>query len=144
MTFCQKYIIFVSMKDRYKIPSSCVYNINYHLVWCPKYRKPVLVDKVAKDIKPLIEQKAKELDVEISGFEITPTHVHLFISAKPTLPVHFIVQQFKRFTSHILRNKYEHLKKKLPTLWSRSYFVGTAGFVSDTVIKNYIASQKGK
>lgn len=132
------------MKDRYKISAGCVYNINYHLVWCPKYRKAVLVNDVAKDLKVLIEQKAKELDIEIGGLEIMPDHIHLFISAKPTLPIHYIVQQFKGFTSHELRNKYEHLKKKLPTLWSRSYYVGTAGFVSDTVIKNYIAQQKGK
>jgi REP element-mobilizing transposase RayT len=82
------------MNDRYKISPGCVYNINYHLVWCPKYRKPVLT--------------------------------------------------VKGYTSHELRNKYEHLRKKLPTLWSRSYYVGTAGFVSDTVIKNYIANQNGK
>lgn len=132
------------MKDRYKISAGCVYNINYHLVWCPKYRKAVLINSVAKDLKILIEQKAKELNVEIGGFEIMPDHIHLFVSAKPTLPIHFIVQQFKGFTSHELRNKYEHLKRKLPTLWSRSYYVGTAGFVSDSVIKNYIAHQKGK
>jgi putative transposase len=132
------------MKDRYKISAGCVYNINYHLVWCPKYRKPVLTNGVADDLKMLIEKKAKELDVEIGGLEIMPDHIHLSVSAKPTLAIHFIVQQFKGFTSHELRNKYEHLRKKLPTLWSRSYYVGTAGFISDTVIRNYIANQKGK
>jgi len=132
------------MKDRYKISAGCVYNISYHIVWCPKYRKAVLTDEVAEDLKILIKQKAKELDIEIGGLEVMPDHIHLFISAKPTLPIHFIVQQFKGFTSHELRNKYEHLRKKLPTLWSRSYYAGTAGFVSDTVIKNYIAHQKGK
>lgn len=132
------------MNDRYKISPGCVYNINYHLVWCPKYRKSVLTGSVASDFKGLIERKAEELDIEIGGFEIMPDHVHLFISARPTLPVHYIIQQFKGYTSHELRNKYEHLRKKLPTLWSRSYYVGTAGFVSDTVIKNYIANQKGK
>lgn len=132
------------MKDRYKISNGCVYNINYHLVWCPKYRKAVLIGDVARDVKLLIEAKAKELGVEIGGLEVMPDHIHLFISCKPTLPIHFIVQQFKGVTSHELRNKYEHLRKKLPTLWSRSYYVGTAGFVSDTVIKNYIAHQKGK
>jgi len=132
------------MKNRYKISAGCVYNINYHLVWCPKYRKAVLIDIVAKDLKLCIEKKAKELNIEIGGLEIMPDHIHLFISTKPIFPVHYIVQQFKGFTSHELRNKYEHLRKKLPTLWSRSYYVGTAGFVSDSVIKNYIAHQKGK
>jgi len=71
-------------------------------------------------------------------------HVHIFVSCKPTLPIHYIVQQFKGFTSHYLRGKYEHLRRKLPTLWSRSYYVGTIGCVSDTVVRNYIANQKGK
>jgi putative transposase len=132
------------MKNRYKISAGCVYNINYHIVWCPKYRKSVLIDAVAEDLKTLIEKKAKDIDIEIGGLKIMPDHVHLFISAKPTLPIHYIIQQFKGFTSHELRNKYEHLKRKLPTLWSRSYYAGTTGFVNDTIIKNYIAYQKGK
>lgn len=131
-------------KQRYKISAGCVYNINYHLVWCPKYRKPILVNNVAEDLESLINQKAKELDVEIGGMEVMPDHVHLFISAKPTYPPHQIVGQFKGYTSHVLRRKYEHLGRKLPTLWSRSYYIGTAGFVSPTVIQNYIAQQKGK
>ncbi len=132
------------MDTRYKLSAGCVYNVNYHLVWCPKYRKAVLVDSVAADLKTLIEEVAKKHEIEIGGMEIMPDHIHLFVSANPTLSIHYIVQQFKGVTSHELRGKYEHLRKKLPTLWSRSYYVGTAGFVSDTVIKNYIAHQKGK
>ena len=131
-------------KERYKISAGCVYNINYHIVWCPKYRKRVLIDNVARDLKILIEQKAQELDIPIGGLEIMPDHIHLFISAKPIHPVHQIVQHFKGYTSHELRSKYEHLRKKLPTLWSRSYYVETAGFVSQTAIQNYVAHQKGK
>lgn len=132
------------MKDRYKVSAGCVYNVNYHIVWCPKYRKSVLIDNVAKDLEQLIREKAKEIDMTIEALEIMPDHIHIFVSSKPTLPIHYIIQQLKGFTSHELRNKYEHLKKKLPTLWSRSYYVGTIGFVSDTVVKNYIANQKGK
>ena len=132
------------MDNRYKISAGCVYNVNYHLVWCPKYRKQVLINGIKDDLKRLIEEKAKELNIEIGGFEIMPDHVHLFISAKSTLPIHYIVQQIKGYTSHELRGKYEHLRKKLQTLWPRSYYVGTVGFVSDTVVKNYIANQKGK
>lgn len=129
---------------RYKISAGCVYNVNYHIVWCPKYRKSVLVNDVAKELEYLLYQKAGQLNMKIEALEIMPDHIHIFVSSVPTLPVHYIVQQLKGFTSHELRNKYEHLRKKLPTLWSRSYYVGTVGFVSDTVIKNYIANQKGK
>ena len=104
----------------------------------------MLIDNVAKDLEQLIREKAKEIDMTIEALEIMPDHIHIFVSSKPTLPIHYIIQQLKGFTSHELRNKYEHLKKKLPTLWSRSYYVGTIGFVSDTVVKNYIANQKGK
>jgi len=120
------------IKQRYKISAGCVYNVNYHLVWCSKYRKAVLVDDVAKDLESLIKQKARELDVEIGGLEIMPDHVHLFVSAKPIYPPHQIVGQFKGYTSHVLRRKYEHLRRKLPTFWFRSYYIGTAGFVSQT------------
>lgn len=131
-------------EQRYKLSAGCVYNINYHIVWCPKYRKSVLVDDVAKDLALLLHQKAEQLNMKIEALEVMPDHVHLFVSSVPTLPIHYIVQQFKGFTSHELRGKYEHLRKKLPTLWSRSYYVGTIGCVSDTVVKNYIAHQKGK
>jgi len=129
---------------RYKISAGCVYNINYHIVWCPKYRKSVLIDDVAKDLESLLYQKAEEINMKIEALEIMPDHVHVFVSSIPILPIHHIVQQLKGFTSHVLREKYEHLRRKLPTLWSRSYYVGTIGFVSDTVVKNYIANQKGK
>lgn len=132
------------MKDRYKVSAGCVYNINYHIVWCPKYRKSVLVGDVAKNLELLLYQKAEQLNMKIEALEIMPDHVHVFVSSIPTLPIHYIVQQLKGFTSHELRGRYEHLRKKLPTLWSRSYYAGTVGFVSDTVVKNYIANQKGK
>lgn len=132
------------VNNRYKISAGCVYNINYHIVWCPKYRKSVLIGEVAKDLEIFLYQKAEQIDMKIESLEIMPDHVHMFVSSIPTLPIHYIVQQLKGFTSHELRGKYEHLRKKLPTLWSRSYYVGTIGFVSDTVVKNYIANQKGK
>ena len=131
-------------KERYKISAGAVYNVNYHVVWCPKYRKAVLIDNVAKDLDALIRQKAEEIGISIEAMEIMPDHIHMFVSSKPTIPIHHIVRQLKGFTSHELRNKYDHLRTKLPTLWSRSYYVGTVGFVSETVVKNYIANQKGK
>ena len=128
----------------YKLSSGCVYNIAYHIVWCPKYRKPILVDSVAEDIKNLLFQKAKEIDVVIEALEVMPDHIHLFVSCKPIMLIHHIVQQFKGYTSHEIRSKYMDIKRKLPTLWSRSYYVGTIGFVSETTVRNYIAQQKGK
>ena len=127
---------------RYRINAGSVFSLKYHLVWCPKYRRPVLVGKVAKDLQDLLYQKAKELDVEIKALEIQPDHVHLFIQSDPTEAPQRLANQFKGFTSRILRQKYAHLRSRLPSLWSRSYYVGTIGHVSEEAVKRYIEAQK--
>ncbi len=129
---------------RYRRSSGCVYNLHLHFVWCPKYRKQVLTGAVSERLRTLLELKAAELDTEIVGLEIMPDHVHLFVSVPPTdAPQHF-ANQFKGYTSRVLREEFPHLKSSLPSLWSRSYYVGSAGNVSSDVIERYIASQKGR
>lgn len=129
---------------RYRRNAGSVFSLKYHFVWCPKYRRPVLIGEVAKDLKDLLHQKAKELDVEIEALEIKPDHVHLFVSSDPTEAPQRLANQFKGFTSRILRQKYAHLRSRLPSLWSRSYYVGTIGHVSEETVKRYIEAQKGK
>ncbi len=120
-----------------------VFNIKFHVVWCPKYRLKVLVNKVEKRLRQLLYQKAKELTVEIETIEIMPDHVHLFISCNRTdLSPNKIAAQFKGFTSRILRQEFSHLTTRMPTLWSRSYYVGTIGHVSESTVKKYIEEQK--
>ena len=129
-------------KSRYRKTAGSVSNLNYHFVWCPKYRKPVLVDGVAKRLKALLYEKAEALGVKVGGLEIMPDHVHMFITASPTdAPQHFI-NQFKGYTSRVLRQEFRHLRSRLPCLWSRSYYVGAAGNISADVIQRYIESQK--
>ena len=129
-------------KTRYRRSAGCVYSLKYHLVWCPKYRKNVLVGQVADDLRDLLFQKAKEMDVEIEALEIMPDHVHLFISCSPTdAPQHF-ANQFKGFTSRVLREKYPHLRSRIPSLWSRSYYIGSVGSVSEETVIKYIENQK--
>lgn len=130
--------------ERYRRNAGCVFSPKYHLVWCPKYRKPVLAGSVAKDLRALLAQKARELDVTIEALEIMPDHVHLFISADPTDAPQRLANQFKGFTSRMLRQKYSHLRSRLPTLWSRSYYIGSIGQVSEQTVKHYIESQKGR
>jgi len=118
-----------------------VFNINYHLVWCTKYRRLVLVDLIASDLKRLFNDKAKELEVQIGAMEVMEDHVHLFVSSAPKLSPHKIVQSFKGATSNFLREKYPQLQK-LPSLWGSSYFCGSVGSVSESVVKSYIQNQK--
>ena len=128
---------------QYKVSKTCVYNINYHFVWSPKYRRPCLVGNIADDLKKLIRAKAEERDIKIEALEVMPDHVHVFVSAKPSLSPHLIVKYFKGVGSLALREKYPQLKK-MTSLWSRSYYCGTVGSVSDSVVRSYIENQKGK
>ena len=119
-----------------------VYALKYHLVWCPKYRRKVLVGAVEQDLRALLQQKAEQLNVRIEALEVMPDQVHLFISAPPTEAPHRLANQFKGFTSRMLRRKYPELRSRLPSLWSRSYYIGTLGHVSEKTVKAYIEAQQ--
>jgi len=120
-----------------------VYLLNYHLVWCPKRRRQILVGSVKEKLFSIIQDVAKEKDFEILALEIMPDHIHLFVSSKPSLPIHSIVKAIKGRSSFILRKKFKHLLK-IPSLWTHSYFISTAGNVSSTMIKKYIEEQSKK
>ncbi len=127
----------------YKHSKHHVYLINYHLIWCPKRRRPVLVGKVKSRLIQIIRDKARQIGVELIAFEIMPDHVHLFVSAYPTIPVHKVAKEFKGVSSNILRKEFPHLLK-LPSLWTHSYFASTAGNISNETIKKYIEAQSKK
>ena len=102
----------------------------------------MLVGPVAERLNVLIHEKANEIGAIIEASEIMPDHVHIFVSVPPTNAPQYFVNQFKGYTSRILRSEFAHLKSRLPCLWSRSYYVGSAGNVSAEAIQRYIASQK--
>ena len=128
--------------NKYRRDEHRVYLIIYHLAWTPKRRKPVLVGDVAKDCRILIENTCEQYGWRIIELAIQPDYVHLFIEVFPTTPAYEVVKQCKGITSHELRKKYPSLRK-LPSLWTRSYFAATAGNVSAETIKRYIEEQKG-
>jgi len=119
-----------------------VFLIQYHLVWCPKRKKPVLVGKIKERLEQIIYQVADELGIKILELTINPDHIHLFISAYPTISVHKIVRRIKSRSSNILRKEFPELLK-LPSLWTHSYYVSTIGTVSKETIEKYIEAQKG-
>ena len=132
------------MEGRYAKNAGAVFSLKYHIVWCPKYRRPVLTAEVESRLRQLLAEKAAELDMTIHALEVMPDHVHLFVEADPTLSVAEIVNRFKGYTSRVLRQEFAMLRSRLPTLWSRSYYCGTVGAVSEATVKRYIANQKGK
>lgn len=132
------------MRTRWQTNKGSVYNVAYHIIWCPKYRRAILVDGVAERLKTLLYEQASKFGWIIESMEVMPDHVHLFIKANPIDPIARIVAQLKGYTSHVLRAEFIHLKSKLPTLWTRSYYVETIGHISEDVIKRYIEDQKNK
>ena len=131
-------------RNEYAQNAGAVYSLKYHLVWCPKYRRPVLVGKIADRLKSLLEEKASELKARIHALEVMSDHVHLFLETDPTKAPAHIAAQFKGYTSNVLRREFPELRSRLPTLWSRSYFIGTVGSVTAKAVQHYIESQKGK
>ncbi|MFF2530716.1 IS200/IS605 family transposase [Brevibacillus sp. NPDC058079] len=119
-----------------------VFDCKYHVVFCPKYRKKVLKEPVDIRLKELFLEKAVELRAEVVEMEIMPDHVHLLIKCDPQFGIHRVVKQLNGYTSRVLRMEFRHLKSRLPSLWTNSYFVATVGTVQLDVIKKYIESQK--
>lgn len=127
---------------RWTTSNKAVFNIGYHLIWCPKYRRKVLVGQVETRLKELLFEKANMCGLSIEKMEIMPDHVHIFVKTNPTNPPHWIVQQLKGYTSRILRLEFPQLRTRLPTLWSRSYYCESVGHISEDVVKKYIQEQK--
>ena len=127
--------------------SSAVYNINYHLVWCPKYRKPILEKQEVKEfLEDQVHTIAETKDYRVLALEIQPDHIHLFVSTPPFDSPTEIVKVFKGVTALRLFKKFPELRNMYwkGKLWSPSYYVGTAGHVSSETIQRYIEEQKGQ
>ena len=133
----------MSAQPRYRTNAGAVFSLKYHLVWCPKYRRKVLVSPVDDRLKELLVETAEEHGMTVHSMEVMPDHVHLFVEADPTLSVAEIVNRFKGRSSRILRQEFASLRTRLPTLWSRSYYAGSVGAVSEGVVRRYIEAQKG-
>jgi len=127
---------------RWKKSKTTTYNINYHIIWCVKYRRKLLTDYVDIRLKELILEKSKEIDIIIKKMETDKDHIHLFIKANPTQAIHWIVQQLKGYTSRILRKELSIVRTRVPSLWTRSYYVETIGHISEKTILKYIEEQR--
>jgi len=127
------------------------HNINYHIVWIPKYRRVVLEGRVKEVLEDIIRGQCKELGLDCLALEVMPDHLHLFVGAKPTHTPFEIVKQLKGNTSIQLRRCFPNLKylykpyrKQFQSLWARGYYCGSAGHVSQDSVKRYILEQDGK
>ena len=129
------------MKNEYRHTNTTVSLINYHFVFCPRYRRKIfLIQRVEERFKALIDEKCKELNIKIIAIECDKDHVHIFLNCIPTQSPADIMQYIKGYTSKILRKEFEQLAK-MPSLWTRSFFVSTAGNVCSETIKKYVENQ---
>ena len=126
----------------YRSNSSIVCSCKYHVVFCPKYRRSVLVDGVDERFKQMARQVADDLHFEIIEMEAMPDHVHMLLEADPQLGIHKAVKRIKGRTSHDLREEFPWLKRRIPSLWTNSHFVSTVGGAPLSIVKQYIESQK--
>ncbi len=122
------------------------YQIAYHFVWIPKYRRKVIVGEVESSLKGLIHECAEKYGWKILALETDRDHVHCFVSAPPKWAPTTIVMHLKGYTSRALREQFPSLKRKCgkDQLWTQAYYVGTAGSVSQETIMRYISECQGK
>ena len=129
--------------ENYRKSSHCTYDIKYHIVWITKYRKPVIVGKIAHRTRELIRMVCTTNDVEIIAGHVGKDHIHLLVSVPPHLSASKLVQYIKGNTSRKLQMEYKELNKQFwgQHLWARGYFVASSGNVTDEVIAQYIRDQ---
>ena len=126
----------------YRSNNNVVYSCKYHVVFCPKYRRRVLVDGVDERFREIAQQVADEMRFDIIEMEVMPDHVHMLLEVDPQLGIHKAVKRIKGRTSHDLREEFPWLKRRIPSLWTNSHFVSTVGGAPLSIVKQYIESQK--
>ena len=127
---------------KYKTDNHLVYSCQYHVIFCPKYRRSVLVDGIDKRLKELIMSKELEYGYEVLDMEVMSDHVHLILDVNPKIGIFTVVSRIKGYTSHELRQEFPALTRRLPTLWTQSKFISSVGAVTLEVVKKYIEEQK--
>jgi putative transposase len=134
----------VPPKPQYKSNRNVVYSCKYHVVFCPKYRRKVLDDAISARLKEIIHEVAAETECEVIELEVMPEHVHLLCEVDPQFGIAKFVRLIKGRSSHVLRTEFPRLKRRLPTLWTNSWFCSTVGGAPLAIVKQYIENQKNR
>jgi len=130
------------MEITYKTNRNISYSCKYHIVWCPKYRKKVLVGEVENRLKEITKIICTEAGVELIEMECDKDHIHILVEVDPQYGVHRLVKLIKGRSAFLLRKEFLFLKKTMPCMWTNSYFVSTVGGAPLRVVKQYIENQK--
>jgi putative transposase len=130
----------VFMGQTYRRKETCVFLMNYHVVFCPKRRRKVLMGPIRERLMQIIQETAPDLECDLLALEVMPDHVHIFLSATPQWAPNQLVGRIKGKSARLLRQEFS-LLQRMPSVWTRSYFISTAGNVSSETIARYIAEQ---
>ena len=133
--------------EKYNHADHCVFLIQYHIVWCPKFRYNVLKPPVDAKLKEILLKICKEYGYEMKALEVMPDHIHLFVSTPQTQAPYTIVQRLKSRSAVMLFRAFPNLKKfygRCGSMWSRGYFISSIGIISEEAVRKYIAEQKTK
>lgn len=114
----------------------------FHVVWCPKYRRPVIGGGMEERLKELIREVVDDKGAWLVEMETMPDHVRLLVEVDPQLGIHRLVKAIKGRSSRVLREEFPWLRSRLPTLWTNSYFVATVGGAPWEAIRRYVERQK--
>lgn len=127
-----------------KTNNNVVYNCKYHIIWCVKYRKPILNGDLEKRLKQIVKQVCLKRKSELIEMECDEDHIHILVEVDPQYGIHRLVKEIKGLSSYLLRKEFKIARTRVPSLWTNSYFCSTVGSVSLEVVKKYIEEQKLK
>lgn len=130
----------------YKANSHSKHDLKVHLIWIPKYRKKVLLGKVAERARDLLRRICIEHEVNIISGKIASDHVHVFVSYRPQVCISKLVQYLKGTSSRMLLQEFAHLRKQFwgRHFWGRGYMAVSSGNITDEMIQDYIENQEGE
>ncbi len=126
----------------YRTNKNITFLCTYHVVWCPKYRRPVLDDEVANSLKEIIRDVCAKTKSDLIELEVMPDHVHILVGCDPQYGIHKLIKLIKGTSSNLIRKEFKRVKSRLPSLWTNSYFCTTTGGASIEQVKMYIENQK--
>lgn len=134
-------MVYTTNMKRFKEMNGIVYHCSYYVLWCTKYKRDVLTEEISKRIEEVMKDTCTAKDAEISEIRTGGNYVSCKISVAPQLGIHKIVKAIKSDTSSSIRKEFPEIKKKLPTLWTNSYFVTTVSDSIEEAIHSYVESQ---
>lgn len=135
------------INNNYHSASHCKYLIQYHIVWCPKFRFSILKNGIDIKLKQILENICKKYKYIIKTIEVMSDHIHLFIDCPHTVAPCDVVRTLKSISAIELFKIYPELKKfyaQCGVLWSRGYFISSIGHISEETVKKYIQEQKNE